>query len=69
MESERESMNIQDLIKQLQDMVLLYGNRIILTITDEQNKYSIKEITGKQCAKYFEPTDNVAEVVITIGRK
>lgn len=62
-------MNIQDLIKQLQDMMLLYGNRIILTITDEQDEYSIKKITGYQCAKYFEPTDNVAEVVITIGRK
>lgn len=62
-------MNIQDLIKQLQDMVLLYGNKIILTITDEQNEYGIKEITGKQYAKYFEPTDNVAEVVITIDRK
>ena len=65
-------MNIQDLIKQLQDMMLLYGNRInriILTVTDEQNEYSIKKITGKQCAKYFEPTDNVAEVIITIVRK
>ena len=62
-------MNIQDLIKQLQDMMLLYGNRIILTVTDEQNEYSIKEITGKQCAKYFESTDNVAEVVITIDKR
>jgi hypothetical protein len=62
-------MNIQDLIKQLQDMTMLYGNKIVLTITDGHNEYSIKEITGKQCAKYFEPSDNVAEVVITIGRK
>lgn len=62
-------MDIQDLIKQLKDMVLLYGNRIILTIKDEQNKYSIKEITGYQCAKYFRPIDHVAEVVIIIGRK
>jgi len=62
-------MNIQDLIKQLQDMALLYGDRIVLTITNGHNEYNIKEITGKQCAKYFEPTDNVAEVVITIGRK
>ena len=62
-------MNIQDLIKQLQDMVLLYGNRTVLTITDGQNEYNIKEITGKQCAKCFEPSDNVAEVVIIIGRK
>ena len=50
-------------------MALLYGDRIVLTITDGQNEYNIKEITGKQCAKYFEPSDNVAEVVITIGRK
>lgn len=62
-------MSIQDLIKQLHDMVLLYGDRIVLTITDGQNEYNIKEIIGKQCAEYFEPTDNVAEVVITIGRK
>jgi hypothetical protein len=62
-------MNIQDLIKQLQDMALLYGDRIVLTITDGQDEYSIKEITGKQCAEYFEPSDNVAEVVIAIGRK
>lgn len=62
-------MNIQDLIKQLQDMVLLYGNRTVLTITDKQNEYNIKEITGKQCAKYFDHTDNVSEVIITISRK
>lgn len=62
-------MSIQDLIKQLHDMVLLYGDRIVLTITDGQNEYSIKKITGKQCAEYFEPTDNVSEVVITIDRK
>lgn len=62
-------MKIQDLIKQLHDMMLLYGDRIVLTITDGQNEYNIKEITGKQCAKYFEPSDNVAEAVITISRK
>ena len=62
-------MDIKDLIKQLHDMVLLYGNRIILTVTDGQNEYSIKEITGCQCAKYFSVTDHVAEVIITIGRK
>ena len=62
-------MSIKDLIKQLYDMVLLYGDRIVLTITDGQNEYSIKEIIGKQYAKYFEPTDNVSEVVITIDRK
>lgn len=62
-------MTVQDLIKQLQDMALLYGDRIVLTITDGQDEYNIKEITGKQCAKYFEPSDNIAEVVITIGRE
>lgn len=50
-------------------MVLLYGNRTVLTVTDKQNEYNIKEITGKQCAKYFDHTDNVSEVIITIGKK
>ena len=62
-------MNIQKLIKQLEDMILIYGNRIILTITDGENEYRIKNINGKQCAKYFEPKDNVAEVTINIYRK
>ena len=62
-------MNIQELIKQLEDMMLIYGDRIILTITDGENEYRIKNINGKQCAKYFEPKDNVAEVTINICRK
>lgn len=62
-------MNIQELIKQLEDMILIYRNRIILTITDGENEYYIKNINGKQCAKYFEPKDNVAEVTINISRK
>lgn len=62
-------MNIQGLIKQLEDMILIYGNRIILTITDGESEYCIKNINGKQCAKYFEQKDNVAEVVINICRK
>lgn len=62
-------MNIQELIKQLQDIILIYGDRTILTITDGEFEYRIKDITGKQCAEYFEPTDHVAEIVINIGRK
>ena len=62
-------MEIQDLIKQLQDMILLYGDRIILTITDGESEYRIKDITGKQCAQYFEPTDHVAETTVIICRK
>ena len=62
-------MNIQGLIKQLEDMILVYGERIILSITDGENEYRIKSINGKQCAKYFEPKDNVAEVTINICRK
>ena len=62
-------MSIQELIKQLEDMMLIYGNRIILTITDGESEYLIKTINGKKCAKYFEPKDNVAEVIINIYRK
>lgn len=62
-------MNIQNLIKQLEDMILVYGDRIILTITDGETEYRIKDITGKLCAKYFEPSDNVAEVIVRIDRK
>ncbi len=62
-------MNIQELIKQLKDMILIYGDRIILTVTDGESEYRIKDINGKQCAKYFEPEDNVAEVIINISRK
>ena len=62
-------MNIQELIKQLEDMILIYGDRILLTITDGESEYRIKNINGKQCAKYFELNDNVAEVIINICRK
>lgn len=59
-------MSIDGLIKRLQDMLLLYNNKTILTISDGENEYDIKSITGKPCAKYFEPKDNVAEVTITV---
>lgn len=62
-------MNIDDLIKQLNDLKLLYGNKIILTITDGESDYAIKDITGIQCAKYFVPSDRVAEVIINIKRR
>ena len=63
-------MDIQNLIDQLNDMVLLYNTKkIILTITDGDNEYYIKGITGINCGKYFEPIDNVAEVTINIKRK
>ena len=61
-------MKIRDLIKQLEDMLLIYGDRTILTITDIESEYSIKEIDGKMCAKYFEPSDHVAEVTVRIKR-
>lgn len=62
-------MTVKELIKQLEDMRLLYGDKVILTITDGELDYRVKDITGISCAKYFEPSDNVAEVIITIGRK
>jgi len=62
-------MNIDDLIKQLNDMKLLYGNKIILTITDGDSDYTIKDIIGIPCAKYFVPSDGVAEVIINIKRR
>lgn len=62
-------MNIDDLIKQLNDMKLLYGNKIVLTITDGESDYTIKDITGIPCAKYFQPIDSVAEVIINIKRR
>ena len=62
-------MNIQDLIKQLQDLVLIYGDKIILTITDGKTEYKITGITGVPCAKYFEPSDHVSEVIVRISRK
>ena len=62
-------MTVKELTKQLEAMQLLYGDKIILTITDGELYYRIKSMTGISCAKYFEPSDNVAEVIITIGRK
>jgi len=62
-------MAIKELIKQLEDMRLLYGDKVILTVTDGELDYSVKDITGIGCAKYFESSDNVAEVIITISRK
>lgn len=62
-------MTIQDLIKQLQDILLIYGDKIILTIIDNKTEYRIKDITGRSCAKYFEPSDHVSEAIIRISRK
>jgi len=62
-------MEIKELIKQLEDMRLLYSDKVILTVTDGELDYRVKDITGIGCAKYFEPSDNVAEVIITISRK
>jgi hypothetical protein len=62
-------MSIQDLIKQLQDIILIYGDKTILTITDGKSEYCIKDITGKQCAEYFEPADNVSEVIVRVSIK
>lgn len=62
-------MKIEELIKYLNDMILLYGNKVILTITDGEDDYAIKSVSGISCAKYFTPQDKVAEVIIKIGRK
>lgn len=62
-------MKLKELIKRLEDMRLLYGDKVILTVTDGELDYRVKDITGIGCAKYFEPSDNVAEVIITISRK
>lgn len=64
-----EQMTIEELIKQLEDMHLLYGNKVILTVTDGKLDYRVKNITGISCAKYLVPSDNVAEIIITISRK
>ena len=61
--------NIEDLIKQLQDMKLLYGDKIVLTVTDGESEYRIKDITGIPCAKYFEPSDHVSEAIIRIVKR
>lgn len=62
-------MTVKELIKQLEDMRLLYGDKIILTVTDGELDYCVKDITGISCAKYFKPEDRVAEVIITVCRK
>lgn len=62
-------MKIKELIKQLEDMRLLYGDKVILTVTDGKLDYRVKDIIGISCAKYLDPSDNVAEVIITISRK
>lgn len=62
-------MAIKELIKRLEDMRLLYGDKVLLTITDGELEYNIKSVSGIPCAKYFEPEDKVAEVTITISRK
>lgn len=62
-------MKIKELIKQLEDMRLLYGDKVILTVTDGESEYNIKSVSGISCAKYFKPEDKIAEVIIAIGRK
>lgn len=62
-------MTIKELIKILNDMILIYGDKTILSVTDGISVYSIKQITGKQCAKYFRPIDHVSEVIITIKKE
>ena len=62
-------MTPKEFIKQLEDMRLLYGDKVILTVTDGETDYAIKSVSGISCAKYFTPQDKVAEVIIKIGRK
>ena len=62
-------MTLKELIKQLEDMLLLYGDKVILTVTDGESENTIKSVSGIPCARYFKPEDKVAEVIITIGRK
>lgn len=62
-------MSLKELIKRLEDMQLLYGDKVILTVTDGELENSIKSVSGIPCARYFKPEDKVAEVIITIGRK
>ena len=62
-------MQIKDLIKELNDMILLYGDRVILTVTDNKTDYNIKSISGTSCAKYFQPSDKVAEITIVIKER
>lgn len=62
-------MRLKELVKQLEDMQLLYGDKVILTVTDGESESAIKSVSGITCARYFKPEDKVAEVIITIGRK
>ncbi len=62
-------MKIQDLIEQLQDLAMIYGDKIILTITDGKTEYKIKDITGIPCAMGCEPSDHVSEAIIRIDRR
>jgi sortase (surface protein transpeptidase) len=62
-------MRIKELIKQLEDMRLLYGDKVILTVINGESEYTIKSISGIPCAKYFKPEDKIAEVIITIDKK
>ena len=39
-------MTLKELVKQLEDMRLLYGDKVILTVTDGKSDYHIKNITG-----------------------
>ena len=61
-------MDFKRLFKILTDMHLLYENKVILTITDGESEYKIKCINGKSCAKYFNPSDKVAEIAITLDK-
>lgn len=62
-------MMFKNFVKIIKDMELLYGDKTILTITDGEKEYDINSINGVSCAKYFEPSDNVAEVIITIKQQ
>ena len=61
-------MSLHNLIKQLQDIALIYGDKIVLTITDGESEYRIKDITGKSCAQYFKPSDHVSETIVRIKK-
>ena len=64
-----KTVQIEELIKMLNDMLLLYGDKIILRVMDSENEYRIKSVSGNPCAKYFQPSDKVAEVIIKIGSR
>lgn len=62
-------MMFKNFVKIIKDMEMLYGDKTILTITDGKKEYSINGINGVPHAKYFEPSDNVAEVTIIIKQQ